>query len=390
MSQTIRDNKYINISFKDFIVRINEIKSQIFSGNLLVKVENIPSWIFCFGSGRLVDIQGGIDPNNRWQRSLAVACFNLPLDRFVKSSNDGEMFLNSNVLAQQYAIEEVLFDIIQFSQQNRDRLSCQFIPINASNINVDPHIPILDIEPILALAIQAWQNWSSMGLAAYSPSLSPSIPTSSQISWSIDSEEVAKAILSFDGHRSVRSLAIYHQLSLLDFTKPLLPLLLMGAISLSLPRSAKLARATPKNLILATNNLDRNDNLAASSGPLIACIDDSIYIYKSLEKILTARGYRSFGIQEPLKIIPTLIKNKPDFIFLDLLMPITNGYEACKQIRKTPSLKNIPIVILTGKDGSIDRIHAKFVGANGFISKPVQAAAILKMLDKHLLKSSLN
>jgi chemotaxis family two-component system response regulator PixG len=71
-------------------------------------------------------------------------------------------------------------------------------------------------------------------------------------------------------------------------------------------------------------------------------------------------------------------------------MPIINGYEVCKQIRKTPSLKHIPIVILTGKEGSIDRIHAKLVGANGFISKPVRSESIGRMLDKHLLKSELN
>ena len=49
--------------------------------------------------------------------------------------------------------------------------------------------------------------------------------------------------------------------------------------------------------------------------PLIACVDDSISVYKHLEKIIIAHGYRSFGVQDPLKIIPSLIKNKPDLIF---------------------------------------------------------------------------
>ncbi len=387
MSQIIRDSNHVDIRFKDFIVRIAQLKSHIFTGNLIVKVGNLPSWSLSFLAGRLVDISGGIDASNRWQRSLAVACLNLPLDRFVKSSKNDEMFLNSNVLAQQYAVEEILFDIIQFSQQKRDRLSYQIVPLSSNDISIDTRVPSLDIEPILAGAIQAWQQWASVGLAAYSPSFLPVVPKSSEVSWSIDSEEVAKAILSFDGRRSVRSLAIYHHQNLLDFTKPLLPLLLMGGITLLLPREAKLARSTTTNLSSEISNFD---SLNSQDRPLIACIDDSIAIYKSLEKILDERGYRSFGIQDPLKILTTLIKNKPDFIFLDLLMPITNGYEVCKQIRKTPSLKNIPIAILTGKDGSIDRIHAKFVGANEFISKPVQAESIMKMLDKHLLKSSFN
>ena len=391
MSQTIRERTdRVNNNFKDLIVCINDIEQNSFSGNLVAKVESLPKWIFCFLAGRLVDIGGGIDANNRWQRNLAVACLNLPLDRFVKSSNDEEIFLNSNTLAQQSALEEVLFDIIQFSQHKRDRLSYQLIPINSNLIVVNPSLPLIDIKPILARTIQIWQEWASVGLAAYAPSLSPIANMSERVGWPIDRQDVAKAILSFDGLRSLRSLAIYHQKNLLDFTKPLLPLLLLGEIGLILPAAAKFDRATKSDETIAITKIDRTDSSSNTDRPLVACIDDSIYVYKSLEKILTAHGYRAVGIQEPLKIITTLIRNKPDFIFLDLLMPIISGYEVYKQIRKTPSLKNIPIVILTGKNGSIDRLHAKLIGANGFINKPVQAETILKMLDKHLPKSSLN
>jgi two-component system, chemotaxis family, response regulator PixG len=387
VSQTIRDNKYANITFKDFILRINEIKKTGFSGDLIVKVVGLPIWRFHFLAGKLIDISGGIDPASRWQRNLAVACLNLPLDRFVKSSKRDEIFLNSNSLAQQYAIEEVIFDIIQFSQHQRDRLACQLISINSNLINVNPNLPILDIEPVLATAIQAWQEWASAGLTAYAPSLSPVVQFTDRDSLPSADPDLARIISSFDGSRSLRSLAVCHQKNLLDFTKPLLPLLLLGKVSTILPQESKVDR---KIAVVESNTSDVNDGLDNKYRPLIACIDDSISIYKSLEKILGERGYRSVGIQDPLKIIITLIKNKPDLIFLDLLMPITNGYEVCKQIRKTPSLKNIPIVILTGKEGSIDRIHAKFVGANGFISKPVRSESILKMLDKHLLRSELN
>ncbi len=390
MIQTIRDNKYTNITFKNFIIRINEIKNNSFSGDLVIKIEGLPIWKFHFLSGRAIDISGGIDPANRWQRSLAVACLNLPLDRFVKSSNHDEIFLNSNSLAQQYAIEEVIFDIIQFSQHRRDRLAYQLISINSNLIDVNPNLPALDIEPILAAAIRAWQEWVSVGLTAYAPSLSPVFQVADRDSWPIEDRDIARIVSSFDGRRSFRSLAICYQQNLLDFTKPLLSLLLLGGVSTILPSEPKSDRepehVEPKNSIY----IDSHDNLATENRPLIACIDDSIYVYKSLERILTERGYRSYGIQDPLKIVTTLIKNKPDLIFLDLLMPITNGYEVCKQLRKTPSLKNIPIVILTGKEGSIDRLHAKFVGANGFISKPVRSESILKMLDKHLLRSELN
>ncbi len=66
---------------------------------------------------------------------------------------------------------------------------------------------------------------------------------------------------------------------------------------------------------------------------LVACIDDSISACKNLELFLTQQGYRSYGVQDPLKIMATLIKHKPDLIFLDLLMPMANGYEICQHPR---------------------------------------------------------
>ena len=69
-------------------------------------------------------------------------------------------------------------------------------------------------------------------------------------------------------------------------------------------------------------------------------------------------------------------------------MPITNGYELCTQLRKTPSLKNVPVVILTGKDGLVDRMRAKMVGSNDFLSKPIKMPELLKVLNKHLTQST--
>ncbi|MBD2451531.1 response regulator [Nostoc sp. FACHB-152] len=120
------------------------------------------------------------------------------------------------------------------------------------------------------------------------------------------------------------------------------------------------------------------------SRPLVACVDDSPTICRSLEEILSQQGYRFVGIQDSLTAVLKLIKSKPDFIFLDLLMPKVNGYEICSQIRKTPSLKDVPVVILTGKDGIVDRMRAKLVGATDFLGKPVESEKVLNVLHKYL------
>jgi two-component system, chemotaxis family, response regulator PixG len=281
-----------------------------------------------------------------------------------------------------------LFGIIQFSQLNRDQFFCRFISINIKNTQTQSVLPLLEIQPILAITIQSWQKWEKQGLAAYVPSLFATIKDSTQITTLEEQRDLDGLIASIDGTRSLRSIAIHHHKNLIDVATALLPLLRQGVITLSPrkqsgtdldPQSPAQSRLSPQSIAPAQP--------APKLAPLIACIDDSIAVYKTLERIIADRGYRSFGVQDPLKIITSLIRNKPDLIFLDLVMPVTNGYEVCEQIRKTPSLANIPIIILTGNDGLIDRVRTKFVGANGFLGKPIEPAAVVKMMDKYVANS---
>ncbi|WP_309738068.1 response regulator, partial [Chamaesiphon sp. OTE_20_metabat_361] len=381
----------------------NHIKASALSGNLIIQVVNVPSWMLCFSAGELAGISGGIDAIERWERNLALASLNVPLDRLVKSNNHQEIFLNSNKIAQKYVVEEVLFDIIQFSQNQQDRLAYRFITLKESNNNLKSAIPLLDIKPLLSKTIQTWQEWEQHGLGTCAPSLFPLIHPSAKIDDFANNRDLKSIVSSIDGSKSLRSLAIHHQQKLLDVAKSLSQPIEAGLITLSIARQATTDRRQLDRDRQLTSELDLvNITIPKDTGelgvvgiasvqenrhlPLIACIDDSLSVYKHLEKIIVEHGCRAFGVQDPLKILPSLIRNKPDLIFLDLVMPVTNGYEVCEQIRKTPSLVDVPIIILTGNDGLIDRVRTKFVGANGFLGKPIEARSIVKALDKYLDK----
>jgi two-component system, chemotaxis family, response regulator PixG len=117
---------------------------------------------------------------------------------------------------------------------------------------------------------------------------------------------------------------------------------------------------------------------------VVACIDDSPMIGEQIREILQPFGYEVKVITNPLQGIATLLQDKPDLIFLDLVMPNTNGYELCTFLRKTSAFQNLPIVILTGHDGVIDRMRAKMAGASDFMSKPPEGIKVLQMVEKHL------
>ena len=422
------NDKPVALSFKDLIIQLKNIKANSFSGNLVVKIDPSLSWTLSFRLGRVGWVSGGIDPLDCWQRHLALAQLEIPLNKLANINNPVEKQLDSHILAsllvqelidQQKCAElligmtvECLFDIIQFSQHSGNRLFYKATEAGAGNTELNLVLPVLEIEPILTKSIQTWQEWSKLELGVYAPSLFPIITKSrEEITKVLDGSDLYHTVLAIDGNRSIRRLAANNRQSVADLTTTLLPLFRSGFISLSPQSKSKAAKSA--NLAVNSDQLsplsgrfgqttgssaslaDRSGQTNGSSEsiaslqikltPLIACIDDSLLIYQSLERILSANGFRHYGVQDPLKIMPSLIRNKPDFIFLDLLMPITNGYEVCEQIRKTPSLKHIPVIILTGKDGLIDRMRSKMVGANGFLGKPVESEAVLKMIEKYLI-----
>jgi two-component system, chemotaxis family, response regulator PixG len=387
------------IGFKDLATQLVAINQSAFSGNLTIKVDRATSWVFSFRLGRLGWVNEG-DGN-----SIGLTQLNLAPSNLKKINSGSRKTLNSHILVgllsdklieRQQCTEliarvaiEYLFDIIQSSFNRDNQLSYEIESTGAQNERLNIMSPLVEIQPILKVSIQDWQQWSEDGLANYSPSWFPTIPNPSQALELFHDENLQQIILSIDGTRSLRDLAIYYQHDLHSFTKSLLPLLESKQIVLS-PRSKSIAKRTDNihEEVDSINNakVAQEIELTRSNSQLnIACINENVFTYECLKEVFMQRGCRSFGIQDPIKVVPSLLGNKPDLIFLDLVMSTTNGYEVCKQIRRISSLKNVPVVILTSKDSLRDRTQAKDAGANGFLGKPVRSESVLEMLDKYQL-----
>lgn len=116
--------------------------------------------------------------------------------------------------------------------------------------------------------------------------------------------------------------------------------------------------------------------------PVVACIDDSKTVQRNVKLILEAAGYRVLELMEPARVLTMLVRDKPDLVLMDISMPEIDGYELCRMLRLSTALKEVPIVMLTGRDGLVDRIRARMVGATNYVTKPFQPDQLLSVVSE--------
>ncbi len=125
-------------------------------------------------------------------------------------------------------------------------------------------------------------------------------------------------------------------------------------------------------------------NQSPATGLRITCIDDSITICRAVEYILHSNGYQVTSISNPVRALSLVFQLKPNLIFCDITMPELDGYELCAMFRKSVAFSQIPIIMLTGKDGFIDRIKARMVGATEYLTKPFKEKELLTIVERYL------
>ncbi|MBL1210709.1 response regulator [Geminocystis sp. GBBB08] len=122
--------------------------------------------------------------------------------------------------------------------------------------------------------------------------------------------------------------------------------------------------------------------------PIIACIDDSQTIQRIVKMTLLTGGFDVISITEPAKAISMFVRQKPDLILMDINMPEIDGYKLAYMMRQSLLLKDIPIVMLTGRDGVMDRVKAKMIGAVGYVCKPFNPQELVQSVHNNLQKNN--
>lgn len=116
----------------------------------------------------------------------------------------------------------------------------------------------------------------------------------------------------------------------------------------------------------------------------ILVVDDEINITQILEFSIGAEGYEVITAQNGEEAIDKARREQPDLIILDIMMPIIDGYEACRILKANPLTKSIPVILLTAKGRDIDKRLGYEVGATDYIIKPFSPNKLIDRIHKLL------
>jgi C4-dicarboxylate-specific signal transduction histidine kinase len=118
---------------------------------------------------------------------------------------------------------------------------------------------------------------------------------------------------------------------------------------------------------------------------VILVVDDEPVNRELLEVILAPQGHAILHAEDGLQALELLAGQRVDLVLLDLLMPRLDGIETCRRIREHPETQHLPVVFITALQDRDARIRGKAVGADDFLSKPVDDVELLVRV-KNLLK----
>ena len=114
----------------------------------------------------------------------------------------------------------------------------------------------------------------------------------------------------------------------------------------------------------------------------ILCIEDEQEMIDLIRLILSRRGFEVDGANGGKKGLELIRKNIPDLILLDLMMPDMDGWEVYQQIKADEVLRNIPVIVVTAKAQSIDKVLGLHIAkVDDYIAKPFSPQELLASVE---------
>jgi twitching motility two-component system response regulator PilG len=345
------------------------------TGELFVEASEASHWFVFFLNGRIIyaaDAEGSVVRLRDYLRRYKVeeALNEVPLPP--KAAVNAPEYIRLWALLEQHKItteqgkhillgmvREVLFDLLSLHHGS-------FIFDAGSPLA--PQLTTFVVSPLTTEIMTQVQEWKKLHPYIQSPDQIPTLLNPAPLKQTLP-PAVFKAISEWaNGKNTIRQMSRYLGRDIIAVAKALYPYIRQGSMQLSEPPTT--TRSQRLNL--------------GDRAPHVLCIDDSNAIQRIVEYTLQNVGYQVTTIGNPLKALGQVFMINPDLILCDVAMPKLDGYELCAMLRKSSQFRETPMIMLTGKDGFIDRIKARMVGANEYLTKPFAEKELLTIVESYV------
>lgn len=123
------------------------------------------------------------------------------------------------------------------------------------------------------------------------------------------------------------------------------------------------------------------------SGLHVLIIDDSLTESRIFTALLEKKGYQVSVACNGQEGIDVAKARQPDVILMDVVMPLLNGFQATRELTRTPETAHIPIVVCSSKSTETDRVWALRQGAKAYLVKPVEPKVLLETIAQFAIKA---
>jgi len=125
-------------------------------------------------------------------------------------------------------------------------------------------------------------------------------------------------------------------------------------------------------------------NLVGQPKSRILVVEDSPTTRKVITITLSQHGYETIEARDGLEALSRLNETCPDLILLDIILPKMDGYKVLSFIKESPEFKDIPVIMLTSKDGFLNKAKGKFSGSAAYLTKPFDPEELVETIENHL------
>src|SRR6185437_4450801 len=130
------------------------------------------------------------------------------------------------------------------------------------------------------------------------------------------------------------------------------------------------------------------DGVSTMSRPLVLVVEDEAALVTMLRYNLEKQGFRVDEAADGQEALTRIAEAQPDLVLLDWMLPVVSGIEVCRQIRRRPATRELPVIMVTARTEDQDAVRALNTGADDYITKPFNMDSLLARIRALLRRAS--